>query len=123
MTRKGSAEKQRRWRNLLKRQASSGQSVREFCETEGISQPSFYAWRKRLREVNSEGPRTESSSDIARNGSNPVNGQLFVPLQLVDSMPSLEILHPLGYRIQLNGDVNPVALRHVLEALDDRGSR
>ena len=123
MTRKGSAAKQLHWQKLLKRQASSGQSVREFCVAEGVSQPSFYAWRRRLREQNGESTRAESVSSLAASDGRPGDGQQFVPLKLVDAMPSLEILHPRGYRIQLNGDVNPVALRHVLEALDDRGRR
>jgi hypothetical protein len=44
-------------------------------------------------------------------------------LKLVGTATSLEIVHPLGYRIQVGDDVNPVALRHVLEALDERGAR
>ena len=77
-------------------------SIRRFCAAEGISEPSFYAWRKRLR------------TD---------NAQLFIPLQLLGATSTLEIVHPLGYRIHVNGDVNPVALRHVIETLDERAAR
>ena len=38
-------------------------------------------------------------------------------------LQTLEIVHPLGYRIQVDGDVNPVALRQVIEVLDERGAR
>ena len=48
---------------------------------------------------------------------------MFVPLKLLDAAQSLEIVHPLGYRIQVAGDVNPVALRQVIEVLDERGAR
>ena len=48
---------------------------------------------------------------------------MFIPFNLLETTPGLEIVHPLGYRIQVTGDVNPVALRHVLEALDQRGAR
>jgi hypothetical protein len=44
-------------------------------------------------------------------------------LKLLDTAATLEIVHPLGCRIQVTGDVNPVALRHVIEALDERGAR
>jgi hypothetical protein len=44
-------------------------------------------------------------------------------LKLVDAAATLEIVHPLGYRIQLTGDVNPVTLRQVIETLDERGAR
>ena len=33
----------------LDRQAGSGLSVREFCAQAGVSQASFYAWRRKLR--------------------------------------------------------------------------
>ena len=38
-----------RWRSLIQRQDSSGLTVSAFCERAGISQPSFYSWRRRLR--------------------------------------------------------------------------
>lgn len=37
------------WRDLIGRQQKSGQSIREFCDWEGVSQPSFYSWRRRLQ--------------------------------------------------------------------------
>ena len=35
------------WRERVKRQAASGQSIAEFCRREGISAASFYMWRSR----------------------------------------------------------------------------
>ena len=114
MARTRSLEKERQWRELLQQQAVSGLSVREFCEYEGLSEPSFYAWRKKLR---------ERPAETARRSEQPADdSQLFVPLQLLDPAGSLEIVHPRGYRIQVTGDVNPVALRHVIEALEERGA-
>src|SRR5262249_51653247 len=37
------------WHQRLQRFARSGLSITAFCEREGISPPSFYAWRRRLR--------------------------------------------------------------------------
>ena len=51
------------------------------------------------------------------------NTRLFVPLKLLDAASTLEIVHPLGYRIHVTGDVDPVALRHVIETLDERAAR
>ena len=36
------------WRLRLRRQATGGLSIPEFCEREGVSTASFYAWRRRL---------------------------------------------------------------------------
>jgi transposase-like protein len=114
MARKNNAEKQLRWREILSRQADRGLSVRKFCAREGISEPSFYAWRKKLQERENDGrPQMDQ----------PDNGHLFVPLKLLDASHSLELIHPLGYRIQISGNVNPVALRQVIEVLDERGGR
>lgn len=119
MSGKNNDDAESRWRKILSRQAGSGVSVRKFCTAEGISEPSFYAWRRKLRQRRKAGrrlakarPRKESDSE-----------RLFVPLQLVDAAATLQIVHPLGYRIQVPDDVDPVALRLVIEALDQRGAR
>lgn len=36
------------WRGLLVDQRSSGMSVKEWCDSEGISTNTYYYWRKRL---------------------------------------------------------------------------
>ena len=116
MARKKSPEKQAYWQEVLERQAGSGLSIRQFCARAGVLEPSFYAWRKKLRESTKDGRRLASG----RRDSD--KAPLFVPVKLLDSAPALEIIHPLGYRIQMIGEVNPVALRHVIETLDERGS-
>ena len=121
MATKKKGETEARWREILDRQAGSQLSIRRFCVAEGISEPSFYAWRKRLRTLSEKsvgtvrkGARREQASD---------NAQLFIPLQLLGAASTLEIVHPLGYRIQVTGDVNPIALRQVIETLDERASQ
>ena len=120
MSRRNSAEKELRWREILNRQADSGLSVRKFCASEGVSEPSFYAWRRKLQERNNDGRQPRKSRRCAES---PDNRSLFVPLKLLDAMATLEVIHPLGYRIQLTGDVNPVALRQVIDVLEERGAR
>ena len=36
------------WQEIIGRQATSGMTVRQFCEREGISSGGFYHWRRRL---------------------------------------------------------------------------
>ena len=36
------------WRERIERQKLSGLPIRSFCEREGVSAASFFAWRKRL---------------------------------------------------------------------------
>ena len=53
MVRSRSVELAQLWRERLERQAQAKCSVAEFCRREGVSQPAFYHWRKRLQ----SGPR------------------------------------------------------------------
>jgi transposase len=45
------------WRQRIGRWRRSGLSIAEFTRREQVSQPSFYAWRKRLRERSSHPQR------------------------------------------------------------------
>jgi hypothetical protein len=48
------------WRRVLARQRESGLGVRAFCRREKVSEPSFYAWRRVVRERDQERqPRPE----------------------------------------------------------------
>jgi hypothetical protein len=121
MARKKSEGRETLWRGILRRQAESGLSICRFCAAEGISEPSFYAWRKKLRERQHDGTRTRQSGgpeEVVSDGA-----RLFVPFKLLDTAATLEIVHPFGCRIQVTGEVNPVALRQVIKALDESGAR
>lgn len=119
MARKKSAERELHWREILDRQAASGLSIGAFCREARISQPSFYAWRKKLRERENDGAQGRASM---RRQEEPGTGPAFIPLKLRDSASSLEVIHPLGYRVRVSGEVNIRALRQVLDALDGRGN-
>lgn len=41
-------EREAQWRKRIEEQSRSGLSVRAFCRHEGITEPSFYDWRRRL---------------------------------------------------------------------------
>ncbi len=44
--------KERLWRDRLTRQASSGQSVRAFCQEEGVKESAFFYWRREIARRN-----------------------------------------------------------------------
>lgn len=73
MARATSGSAEQRWRERVRRWRNSGQTVREFCWREGVSEPSFYQWRKRLR-----------PGRALAHGSKPA---VFVPVRVVD-LPS-----------------------------------
>jgi hypothetical protein len=43
------AARHERWRERIAQQERSGLSVQDFCKQQGLTEQSFYAWRKRLR--------------------------------------------------------------------------
>ena len=121
MARKKSEGRETLWRGILRRQAEGGLSICRFCAAEGISEASFYAWRKKLRERQHDGARARQSR--VREEAVSDDARLFVPLKLLETVATLEIVHPHGCRIQVTGEVNPVALRQVIAALDESGAR
>lgn len=50
-----SAEKEAFWRMVMEEHRNSGFTIKDFCKQQGISEPSFYAWRKRLKKRDAEG--------------------------------------------------------------------
>jgi len=44
----GSDRKRRAWQREIERCQRSGESIRAFCARRGLSEPSFYWWRRRL---------------------------------------------------------------------------
>ena len=80
------------WRQRLQRFERSGLSAVAFCAKEGVSAPSFYAWRRRLRQTLAEQP-----AGPAR----PADGAArLVPVRLLPAVP-VEVLLPGGLVLRL----------------------
>lgn len=66
MRRQGSAglqaQREIEWRDRLVRQVASGQSIAEFCRSEGITEGTFYGWRARLRARNANTAPAEETT-------------------------------------------------------------
>ena len=39
------------WAGMIKRRSENGQSIRVFCESEGIHENTYYYWQRKLREA------------------------------------------------------------------------
>src|SRR5262245_57832766 len=85
--------KERYWRRVLRQWQRSGQSVRAFCSAYGLSEPSFYAWRRAIQER--DRPRESRSRRGPRYGRGPVAGDglpAFVPVTIAASPAPLEVV-------------------------------
>src|SRR3972149_3908651 len=106
------AAKERFWRDVLKRQAKSGLSVRAFCQREQLTESAFYAWRRTVAERNGEvkSPRAPA----------------FLPMMMTDrsARESLIELELAGGRILRLPESMPVGrLAELVQALEARAER
>jgi hypothetical protein len=90
------------WRERLAEQERSALTVKQFCQERGITQWSFYAWRKRLRE---EGTVRFALVERGRGR------------QEAAAASGLELVLTTGERLRIGTGVDGATLRTVLEAL------
>jgi transposase-like protein len=64
--------KERYWRDVVRRHAASGLSVRTFCLREELTKSAFYAWRRTI------GERDGNRTPTVKTGA--VKGPAFVPV-------------------------------------------
>ncbi len=103
MGRKPSQSAEAVWRDRLARFRKCNLTVKEFCQQEGVSDPSFYHWRKRLEGLQRDAKRVRRSGDRPLKS---VTSQSFVPVRVPTStsIPTsivAEVEFPNGVRIRV----------------------
>ena len=96
-----SVKRRELWRQRVSQQGKSGQSIRVFCDEQNLSEPAFYAWRKRLR-----------------NEAKPVRFALVETKSVADTAGPIEVMLAGGDRLRIAGDA--ATLRLVLAALREQ---
>jgi hypothetical protein len=90
------------WAERIATQQRSGLSVKQFCKEQGVSEYSFYSWRKRLGE---SGPvRFALVERSSRRQERTVGA-------------ALELVLESGERLRIGIGVDPATLRTVLDVL------
>jgi transposase-like protein len=89
-------EKRKYWSKLIAEQKASGQAIRAFCQEQGVRDPSFYYWRKRLQK------------------SEPVQ---FALLKTVASAAPLELILANGEQLRIQNGVDATTFRLVLDVV------
>jgi transposase len=96
--------KEQEWRGWMERWQKSGQSVRAFCTAHGLSEPSFYSWRRALSRRSAPQPA-------------------FVPVRLLTepaeaaSFP-VEVLLSNGRRLRVTADCDAATLARFVQAIE-----
>ena len=100
------------WQMAIDAWQSSGLSVRQFCKQEGLSEPSFYMWRKRLKK--SSDPKPDHRTDCSL--------EPFIQVSLpTASSPVMEFVLSSGHTLRIPGGVDQPTLTTVLSALGETG--
>jgi len=94
---------QKRWAELIRQQTQSNLSVSAFCRSHGISDQSFYNWRKRLA-------GTEPVRFALVEANAPVPG----------ATQSVELILLSGDRLRIAPGTDAETLRTVLNVLQER---
>ncbi len=106
----GLDRKRQRWQREIDRWQRSGESIRAFCIRRGLSEPSFYWWRRRLGATSA--PRRSPSSP-----SRPAFAEVQLTAEAGSSDGSIELTLPTGERLRIAPGVEPAHLQRVLTAL------
>ena len=111
--------KERSWRQHLTRWRSSGLGVRAYCRAEGLSEPSFYAWRRLLAERRFQRQRRQPAGTATRRRLPATAG--FVPVRLVEE-PSpgaaVEVVVRGGRVVRVAPGFRAETLRDVVAVLE-----
>ena len=111
MPRGSSPEKIKEWTSRLERFAESQQTVGEFCRREGVSEPSFYLWKKKLppvRDVDAARNKRQGVKDKAAPSSFQVVHVTEAPMLTAKEATVIQLAG--GVQIQLGSDLPVVEL-------------
>jgi transposase-like protein len=89
------------WRELIERWKTSGQAIAAFCTDHGVSQATFYSWRKRF---------------AARAPCQTPPAPTFAPVRVVPD-PAAEVALPNGLIVRVPATTDPAAVARLVAAL------
>jgi transposase len=94
------------WDQRLRRFDHSDQSAADFCSEQGLSLPSFYAWRRRLR---GSGPPDAPAANA--------DGPRFLPITLLPAAAAIELVLPTGTVLRVTPGCDLAFLRSLVASL------
>ena len=131
MARAKSVEKRRYWRAVVRRQEGSGLSVSAFCRSEGVSEASFYAWKRRLKGSSAQvsGSRRatpKAAAGTTRKSRSKASGEPgpvaagFVPVRISDGprRAMFQVRWPGGFSVRIPAACDRADVEVVLTAVD-----
>ena len=112
--------KEKYWRRMLRLWLRSGQTGRDFCATHGLSEPSFYAWRREIaqrdqqeRQATKPAPCPPSSARAPL----PTFVKVTVAAEAVPAPLEIGVAH--GRRVRVHPGFDADLLRQLLRVLEE----
>ena len=96
------------WAERLQRFAQSGLRPAQFCASEGVSLPSFYAWKRRLR---------QEATASAEQPPGEARGPRLLPVRLPAPGAAVELVLPQGAVLRILPGCDLALVRSLVEAL------
>ena len=104
-------DQQQFWQMALETFKSSGLSVRQFCTKEGLSEPSFYSWRKKL-----------AGDDSEQEDQRKPEPSAFIEVAMPQNTPAaIELLLTSGNTLRIPAGVDSTTLSTVLSVVRATG--
>ena len=99
------ARKEQQWRHWIRQWQHSGLTVQAFCDRHHLAVPSFYAWRRTLRQRDAAVPAFVSVR--------------LVPDPLPIPIPGIELVLAGGRCLRVNPGFDAATLRQMLALLEE----
>jgi len=108
---KSNDQKRRFWQTAIKTWRDSGMSVSRFCKAKGLTEGTFYNWRKKL-----------AGGQLQAGKQKDLNSSAFIELTMPKNDPvALELVLSSGNTLRINSVADPGILVDVLSALREAG--
>ncbi|MFH1613902.1 MAG: hypothetical protein ABIG61_02300 [Planctomycetota bacterium] len=114
---KSDADQRQFWQMVMETWQSSGLSVRRFCKQEGLSEPGFYAWRKKLA-VSADRQAAQSKAQPKPEHKDKSSSSDFIQVSLpAENHQCIELVLTSGNILHIGSDADSKVLSNVLSAL------
>ena len=109
---KADTDQQQFWQMVLETFKSSGLTVRQFCKQEGLSEQTFYFWRKKLAVSN------KTTEDEQKD----ISSSAFIEVAMPKNDPvALELVLSSGNTLKISSGADSKTLTSVFSALSKAG--
>ena len=114
-------ERRQFWQELFAKRAALGLSVAQVCQEAGVSQATFYAWRKRLQSSPRGSAAVGSRRGLTKTASPMVPVRIIADRSDADHPPTMIVELPGAVRVQIPPGCDASTIQAVLQAVSAFG--